>query len=212
MKFENFYCLSIRQDRYSVLCKNFEKFGLPIPKMFEGFRCDEKAEKCCLFGHMSLIMMARALDFPHIFIFEDDAYPRKDVVERMSHYIDNRPANCGVLVLGRNGEAGPISRHGDYHIVVHRPFGAHAYLVYKSAYDEILSSMEKAKIADIALKGENFTNVKPYWTNEYLFIQKNMDNNCMSKGLVNKYGMYFYPAPNGGLGVHRHLPMDGKWE
>jgi len=211
MVLENFYCLTINDQRYYELCDNFSKYGLPRPIRFEGLYNPDKLERCCLFGHMCLIMMARCLDLPYIFIFEDDAYPRKDVVKKLEYYIENRPSDCGVLVVGRNGEAGEIIKRGDYHIVMHRPFGAHAYCVYKSAYTELLDSMEKTRIADIALKGENFKETKPYWTNEYLFIQKNIDSNCMSQNLVNKYGKYFYPAKNGGLGVFNVLP-DGNWE
>ena len=211
MLLDNFYCLTINDTRFNYLCDVFTKYGLPRPIKHIGFRNPEKSEQYCLFGHMSLILMARCLDLPYIFIFEDDAYPRKDVKEKLEFYIENRPKDCGILVLGRNGESGEIGEFGDYHIVYERPFGAHAYLVYKVAYTELLDSMERTRIADIALRGDNFKESNPYWINEYLFIQKNLDSNCMSKNLVSKYGKYFYPKCNGGLGVFSSLPP-GNWE
>lgn len=217
VELNNFYCLSINDIRYSYTKNIFIKYGLPEPIKYEGFSKNtfRDAEQSCLFGHMSFTMIARYLDLPYYFFFEDDAYPRKDVKERMEFYIKNRPSNCGILVFGENGEFGPIDNtYSNYHIVQQRPFGAHAYMVFKECYTDLIKSFERTKIADIALKGDNFPNLKPYWTNEFLFIQKNMDSNCMSKNLVDKHGNYFYPKLDGrqGLGIHRSLPPDSRWE
>lgn len=217
VELNNFYCLTINTIRYGYTDIIFRKYGLPHLIEYKGFTSNtfRDSEKSCLFGHMSFTMIARYLSLPYYFFFEDDAYPRKDVKERLEFYIENRPPNCGILVLGRNGEYGEIDNtYENYHIVKERPFGAHAYLVFKEAYDELIKSFEKEKIADIALKGNNFTNYKPYWTNEYLFIQKNLDSNCMSKNLVEKRGNYFYPKLDGrqGLGIHREIPPDPRWE
>jgi GR25 family glycosyltransferase involved in LPS biosynthesis len=209
---QNIYSLSINDDRYNYQCEIFKSRGLPIPFKYKGFKNCEKKEKCCLFGHMSIIMMARCLNFPYVFIVEDDAYPRKDVVDRLNFYIQNKPYNCGILVVGRNGESGNITQYDkDYHIVHQRPFGAHSYIVYKECYDSLLKSMENVRIADIALKCDNFKDYIPYWTNDNLFIQKNIDNNCMSKHLVDKYGNYFYPKENGCLGVFCSPPDNIMW-
>ena len=217
VKLNNFLCLSINDVRYNYTNNIFKKYGLPELKKYEGFTKNtfRNSELSCLFGHMSFTMIARYLDLPYYFFFEDDAYPRSDVKEKLEFYIKNRPPDCGILVLGRNGEYGEIDyTYDNYHIVMQRPFGAHAYLVFKEAYNELIKSFEKEKIADIALKGENFTKYRPYWTNEYLFIQKNLDSNCMSKNLVEKNGNYFYPKLDGrqGLGIHFKLPPDPKWE
>lgn len=208
---KNIYSLSINNDRYNYQCDVFKSRGLTCPKKYEGFKNVDKQEKCCLFGHMSIIMMARCLNFPYVFIVEDDAYPRKDVVDRLNFYIKNKPIDCGILVVGRNGESGRIDMMDNYHIVFERPFGAHSYIVYKECYDSLLESMEKVRIADIALKADNFKDYIPYWTNENLFIQKNIDNNCMSKHFVNKYGQYFYPRENGGLGIYSNPPDEENW-
>jgi GR25 family glycosyltransferase involved in LPS biosynthesis len=209
---ENIFSLSINNDRYNYQCEVFKSRGLPIPTKYEGFKNVDKKEKCCLFGHMSLLMMANCLNLPYIFIVEDDAYPRKDVVDTLKYYIDNKPKDCGILVVGRNGEMGRITYlQQDYHIVHERPFGAHAYIVYKQCYISLLQSMEKTRIADIALKCDNFKDYIPYWTNDNLFIQKNIDNDCMSKHLVDRYGDYFYPKENGSLGIFKQPPNDIMW-
>lgn len=218
VELNNFYCLSISDQRYNYTNSIFKKYGLPNLIKYEGFTNLDKKERCCLFGHMSLVMIARYLKLPYIFIFEEDAYPRKDIKIKMEYYIQNRPSDCGILVFGRNGEFGEISIKGDYHIVKQRPFGAQAYLVYEKCYNDLIKSFEKEKIADIALKGNNFPQYKPYWTNENLFIQKNIDLNCMSKNLLEKRGgKYFYPKNNGtliggGLGIFSKPPDNINWE
>ena len=217
VELKNFYCLSINDIRYNFTKNIFVKYGLPSLIKYEGFNSNSfrNNELSCLFGHMSFTMIARYLNLPYYFFFEDDAYPRKDVKEKMEFYIANRPKNCGILVFGRNGEWGQIDNtYPNYHIVQQRPFGAHAYMVFKECYTDLIKSFESVKIADIALKGENFPNLKPYWTNEFLFIQKNMDSNCMSKRLVERHGNYFYPKEDGrqGLGIHTKLPFDPRWE
>ena len=216
-KLDNFYCLSIKQNRFDYTNNIFKKYGLPELKLYPGFTTASfrNSEMCCLFGHMSFTMIARYLNLPYYFFFEDDAYPRDDVKEKLLFYINNRPSDCGILVLGENGEYGKIDNtYPNYHIVLERPFGAHAYMVFRESYDELISSFEKTKIADIALRGLNFTKYKPYWTNEYLFIQKNIDRDCMSKNLFRGHNCYFYPRLNGaqGLGIHHSLPPGEHWK
>jgi GR25 family glycosyltransferase involved in LPS biosynthesis len=196
------------------MSSNFVKYGLPAPHKYVGFQKINKSEQCCLFGHMSILMMARCLNLPYVYIFEDDAYPRRDIVDKLKYYIQSKPSNCGILVFGENGYSQNITYHGDYHIVHERPFGAHAYLVYSECYDSLLNSMEKVRIADVALRYVNFKDCdkKPYWTNDILFIQKNIDNNCMSSAYVNTYGKYFYPKKVGrGVGVYDCVP-DENWD
>jgi len=219
IELNNFYCLSISDARFNYTNGIFKKYGLPELIKYRGFTNIDKKERCCLFGHMSLVMIARYMKLPYIFIYEDDAYPRKDIKEKMEFYIKNIPSDCGILVFGRNGEYGRVDLRENYHIVQQRPFGAHAYLVLRECYDDLIKSFEKEKIADIALKGDNFTNsFKPYWTNENLFIQKNIDTNCMSINLLQKHkGKYFYPKNNGtkiggGLGIFDKPPNDIDWE
>ena len=218
MQLDNFYCLTINDDRYNYTNNIFQKYGLPQLIKYTGFTNIDKKERCCLFGHMSLVMIARYLKLPYIFIFEDDAYPRKDILEKIEFYIENKPQNCGILIFGRNGEFGEIELYKNYHIVKQRPFGAHAYLVYQNCYDDLIKSFELEKIADIALKGDNFKKYKPYWTNENLFIQKNIDMNCMSKNLLEKHNAkYFYPKNNGtvlggSLGIFPRPPNNIDWE
>jgi len=200
------FSISIDKNRYEIQCKNFERVGLPKPELFEGLKKEPDNELGCLYSHICLLMMCKHLNFPFYFCFEDDAYPRKDVSEKLTYYINNRPKDCGILVLGRNGQFGQVEWNGnDYYTIKERPFGAHSYIVFRECYNDLLNSFEIQRIADMALRGNNFKDKKPYWTKEYLFIQDNIDNKCMSTNFSKK-GRYFYPDKDGNLSCSNDLP------
>lgn len=201
----NYFTITINDNRYNYQCEVFQKYGLEKPTKFTGLKFEPTTEMGCLYSHITLLMMCRHLNLPYYFCFEEDAYPRKDVVDKINFYVNNKPNDCGILCLGRNGHFGSTVECGHYYIINERPFGAHAYIVYKECYDELLESFEKQRIADIALRGYNFTKYKPYWTRDYLFIQKNIDNECMSRNFADK-GKYFYPDKNDNLYCSNELP------
>lgn len=215
MELANFFCITINDNRYNYICQTFDKYNLPIPVKFEGLRYEPSNVLGCLYSHMSLLMMCRCLGCEYYVCFEDDAYPRRDAREKVEFYIEHKPKDCGILVLGENGEWGKIdwTQDKNYFTVVERPFGAHAYIVYKPAYDELLMSFERTRIADIALRGKNFKTIKPYWTKDLIFVQKNIDENYMTnqqRGNSLKGIKYFYPDVSHGnkLGVFSEKPND----
>lgn len=194
------YVLTINEDRYNYQQKVFDHYGIPKPIKYKGLNKEPNGSLGCLIGHMSLVMMARCLDWPHIVIFEDDAYPRKDIVEKLDFYLSNIPANCGILCLGENGYRGVLEKTDNYFIIKERPYGSHAYIVFKESYDEYINSLERQRIVDLSLKGNNFYRFKPYWTNELLFVQKNIDNSCMSSNFTKSSSVsrFFVPHPQTG--------------
>lgn len=196
--FKYSYCLTIDDARYQYQCDVFNHFGLPKPKKFQGLEKEPNGAVACLIGHLSLVMMARTLNLPYITIFEDDAYPCIDVVEELNYHLSNIPDNCGLLSYGYNGVAGNITADGDFEIFEERPFGSHAYTIFSDSYDEYILSLEKQRISDIAMRGNNFTisGKKPYWITKNLFIQKNINMNRMSESAK----MYIYPCNNRRVG------------
>lgn len=202
------YVLSINQDRYEYQQKVFDHYGIPKPQKFKGLTREPNGELACLIGHMTLVMMARCLNYPYIVIFEDDAYPRKDIKEKLDFYLSNIPDNCGILCLGENGHRGTLQKEDNYFIVKERPYGSHAYIVFKEMYDDYINSLEKQRIVDMSLRANNFYRYKPYWTNELLFVQKNIDNLCMSSK-YHKAIRYFKPHPQTGDLSLSNTPPDG---
>lgn len=185
------YVITINNDRYEYQKRVFAHYGIPQPIKFDGLKKEPTPEDGCLYSHISLIMMARCLDFPYIVIFEDDAYPRKDIKEKLEYYLQRIPYNCGLLSMGKNGHRGLVEKFDDFHIIKERPYGSHAYIVFKEAYDEYINSLEKQRVSDIAMRGNNFYKCKSYWTNENLFIQKNIDVSAVSQTSKR----YFSPHP-----------------
>lgn len=200
MKLNNSYCLTINDVKYNHLCEKFIQYGLSVPNKWKGLIPKEKTksncEQACLFGHMTILLMARALNMPFVYIFEEDAYPRKDVVNKLEFYIRNKPKDCGVLLLGYTGCSQNAVLEGNY-LKSNRIFGAHAYIVYRECYDNVLNNMAKIKIADLSLNNNEFEEHTSYITKENLFIQKNLDTNSMTHNYYDKSavpGTYMFGA------------------
>jgi hypothetical protein len=206
--FKHSYCLTIDDDSYRYFCDVFKYFNLPVPKKHRGIVNERRGPMCCYIGHLSLVMMARTLDLPYITIFEDDAYPCIDIINQLNFYLDDIPEDCGILVYGRNNNgSGWITKDGKYCIFKEKPAGAQAYTVFKSGYDDFITSLEKEQISDVAMQGINFINskIKPYWTYRYLFIQRAINNKRMSSKVIRSFS-YIYPNYNGGIGFTHQCP------
>jgi hypothetical protein len=204
--FKYSYCLTIDNDRYQYLCDVFKYFKLPIPKKHRGVNRERTGAEGCLLGHLSLVMMARTLDLPYITIFEDDAYPCIDIINKLNFYLEDIPDDCGILCYGHSRTGKNIITNGHYYIL-NNATGSTAYTVFKSAYDDYILSLEKIRISDMALSVNNFKNskIKPYWTHNCLFIQKNINRHRM---FANQPKIYAYPNNNGAVDL-KDTPPEG---
>jgi hypothetical protein len=207
--FKYSYCLTVDDDSYQYLCGVFKYFKLPIPKKHRGIINNEKGPTCCYIGHLSLVMMARTLDLPYITIFEDDAYPCIDIINGLNFHLEDIPDDCGILSYGHSSRKGWITDCGKYCIFNEKPTGAHAYTVFKSAYDDFIASLEKEEISDRAMKGINFkdSKIKPYWTYRCLFIQRTIHTKRMSCKVKGSF-TYVYPG-NDGCAAFTNEPPEG---
>lgn len=196
------YCLSINSTKYEYMCRNFNAVGLRSPIMFPGPTNQKSGSAGCLLGHKMMITNAKIKKYPYVFIFEEDAYPRPDVLEKFQYLKNKIPINCGLFVMGYSGWKGPaIKINNDLFQFPIKPFGSHAYLIHSDCYDAYLRSLSLIKCPDKAFKSTNFTTCQkhPYWPNvsNILFIQKNIDCNCITSILGGE--RYWYPADNTGL-------------
>lgn len=219
---KNSFCLTCNINRYRYLCKSFNAVGLESPKLFPGVHHPISGQTGCILGHIGIIMLARCLYLPYVIVFEDDAYPRQDVIEKFNEVIrilDDYDPDWGMLSLGRNGELSfwdkppelfwTLSKRNfelrskskvkiinNYLINIPKnPNGSHAYVIKKNCYNEWLHSLCLNKFADIAMGSCNFHNNRIYWTKELLFVQKQIDKNCMTQlGKINKdTHLFIYP-------------------
>lgn len=205
---KNSFCLTCNISRYKYLCDCFKVVGLQPPKLFPGIHHPVSGAEGCKIGHMSIIMLARCLCLPYTVVFEDDAYPRKDVIDKFNvllKELDSIDPNWGMMNLGRSGEISFWDKDTELFWAFNRTDsvrnsyksrvklvgngfisipknsnGSHAYVIKKECYNEWLHSLALNKYSDIAMGQKNFTKHKVYWTKEMLFTTKQIDNNCMT--------------------------------
>ena len=224
---DNAFCLSCNLNRFHYLQDCFDKVGLKPPTLFPGAILKNGAVGCLL-GHISLVMMARCLNLPYIVVYEDDAFPRPDVIKKFEIALEELQLEnpyWGMLSLGRTGETswwkGDTEdfwknlnnrrnfKHKDSNVInvsdniitiPKNPSGSHAYIVRNYCYNEWLWSLTNNSYSDIAMGQCNFKKNKVYWTKELLFCQKQIDKKCMTQ-LHNMHDVsYMYPVDyNSGL-------------
>jgi hypothetical protein len=206
------YCISINKKRYEYLCKNFNSVGLASPTLFRGVRWNRGSNTGCVLSHMALIHMCKQMDLPYCIIYEDDAYPRPDVINVWNNVKLNIPSDCGLLKLGSSSYRGYV-KHVNSCIDIMQSgsaFGSHAYIICKCMYDIVMYYMCNNNIPEAFLNLEYFEDCtyKPYVLNfnNLMFIQKNinMDN------IISRIGgeRYWYPNKENGTGVTSSVPCE----
>jgi hypothetical protein len=206
------YCISINNKRYEYLCKNFNSVGLKSPTLFRGIRWNRGSNTGCVLSHIALIKMAQQLNLPYCIIFEDDAYPRPDVLNVWSKIKQQIPLDCGLLKLGSSSYRGDIVHVNDSVLYMNdgSSYGSHAYIIMSCMYDIVVDFMCQQNIPEAFLNFKNFNNFqyKPYCLNfdNLMFIQKNinLDNIISNKGGER----YWYPDKNTNCGCTSSLPCD----
>ena len=74
-----------------------------MPRAFWGFvNWDLSPFRRCALGHIAMMKMAKAMNFPFIAIFEDDAYPCADIEYKLAITLKNIPDDAEVVILGYN--------------------------------------------------------------------------------------------------------------
>ncbi len=214
------FCITCNLNRYKYLAKCFQTVGLEQPRIFPGVRHQNGNDGCRL-SHMGLMMLARTCNLPYIVVYEDDAYPRRDVIEKFNDILNDlndHHISWNMLSLGRNGEVSGYSQPietfwskyktnkernnlpsnvryvTDKIIDIPRnPNGSHAYIVKKECFNEWLYILTYGKFADICMGSLNFTKNRILWTKELLFCQKQIDNNCMTNISNFQNHKFIYP-------------------
>jgi hypothetical protein len=206
------YCISINNKRYEYLCKNFNSVGLKCPTLFRGVRWNRGSNTGCVLSHMALLRMCKYLKLPYCIIYEDDAYPRPDVLDVWETVKVKVPNDCGLLKLGSSSYRGNLIEIDDcfYQMKDGAAYGSHAYIIRYEMYDIVCNYMCEQNIPEAFLNLENFKDYqyKPYCLNfdNLMFIQKNinLDNIISNKGGER----YWYPHKTKHVGCTSSRPCE----
>lgn len=180
------FVISIDENRYRTFTDAFTGAGFRnTPKWIEGFRINSKPNVRYRlpelhspimgnsFTHASIVKYGKTFGMDFVCIFEDDAFPCRNIIGKLESYLTGIPDNCGILKLGLDSVYGvekPVVSDGKY-ICGLKTWGCHAYIVFRRYYDEYFKRFEKNILCDY----EVFNGGREiYITAENLIIQRNI--------------------------------------
>lgn len=194
---KNAFFISIDKSRENAFTALFNAYGFsPLPRAFYGC-VDAKIhiKQRCKQSHINVVKHAKKHNLPYVFIFEDDAYPCIDAVKVFERYLYAMPYDANLILFGwcnctKNGTqtfAKPFNR-----IKTPTISGAHAYMLFKSGYDQYLHFFETNENA-YADNDVFYAISNSYIVNYPIFIQYSS-----STSMNNHIGYIFYgdhPTP-----------------
>lgn len=163
------FVISVSNDRLNSFYDLFNSIGLntPLPTLYDGFKINGVSGDLNIsITHNSIVRLAKALNYPFVCIFEDDAYPCNQIVPLLNFYLGRIPDDAKILKLGYTKCRDNLSQNVDKFFVRRSTWGAHAYIVFNSGYDDYLNLSKINIISDDAL----FNMDGSYNTSKNLFI------------------------------------------
>lgn len=111
--------------------KIFDKFLGFVPIVIHGSVNKELTHvQNCLQSHINCIKYAKKHNWPFVLVFEDDAIPSNDCIDRIVDTFNNRPEDTGILMLGWSSANKRQSFADRYNRLVSFIAGAHSYIVF----------------------------------------------------------------------------------
>ena len=225
----NSFVVSINEKRYAAFEKEFSAASFPIlPKKFIGYEITDKylldsfqiladlknlpkhgiLEKnlrmiysiCNNASHFAIVQHAKLLDLPFVTIFEDDAVPIPQCIEKLNVYCSDIPDNTDVLRLGYSTfpeqkqldiEKCDLDNHSE-NLIVKNFCGSHAYIVFKKYYMRFLKDNKYQPRCDCQ-KINPTPDKTVYALKEPLFIQQNILDASVIHSYKLKNGMRKLP-------------------
>ena len=164
--------ISIDKKRYIEMCKLFRSYGfVTIPDILFGSTFKDKSGQFnCKHSHMRAVQYAKENKWPYVLIFEDDAYPCDNIIDKFSSYLYALPKDALLVLFGWSNSCAQDFSKPFNKITETAISGSHAYMVFESAYDRFISyhKANPKKSADNTV----FKTISPSYVIDYpLFIQ-----------------------------------------
>lgn len=184
---QNSFVISINDKRYFEFCNIFKqhKLNTPLPNLFKGFTIKNGINSFagfiktnnvinCTLSHEALIKYGQMLDIPYLCVFEDDAFPCKDICYKLLNTLNALPDDCDMLKLGViKFESQFTQIVNNYICINNNTWGSHAYIIFKKYYDKYIQNIEQNPVADLLAMNDNTAQI--YCVIKPLFIQNIFD-------------------------------------
>lgn len=173
------FVISINQPILTRFYKLFtDNSLLPLPKHILGIQFPKnnqlnqtknslylKKHLSAMTTHRMIISMAKAMNWPFVCIFEDDAVPRKNIYNKLLNIISDIPDQADILIFG-NIHTFKTKPYNDKYVLPEKTWGLQSYVVFSKNYDYFLEAIDKNTTEGLSFYGKNVFLVK-----EQLFIQ-----------------------------------------
>lgn len=156
--FDKIYCVNLRRrtSRWEKSLEEFQKHNLFV-KRFNAVDGNthpkhpvlKPGEVGCLLSHLNIIKKSKESGFKKVLIFEDDVEFSDNLVESFREYLKELPLNWDMLYFGANHalcnpyESNPPIQITEHVYKVVHAYSTHAYAINETAYDRIISHIEK---------------------------------------------------------------------
>jgi hypothetical protein len=150
------FVLTLSEHRLQVFRQRFARyFGecSNLIRPFQGYKMSGLiARTNIMIGHTAIVRMAKAMDWPFVCIFEDDAFPCRDAEARMSKLMEDTstlPPDTRILWTGWcqiKGRLEPVEGSQDLCRLQGRCAGAQAWIIFKDGYDIFLNEHDCAGV------------------------------------------------------------------
>lgn len=140
--FSHSLCLSVDDAHYALFARRFDRIFGMHPRRFDGYRLEGLCGRTnIMLGHTAIVKAAKALGWPYVIVFEDDALPRDDAAEMLPKAVAALPDEATLAFLGWVVPV-LVDRKVVNDLVARawgRFSGAHAWLITAAGYDEFLA-------------------------------------------------------------------------
>lgn len=182
---KNTFVISMNDKRLEVFKKIFNHYNIPEPILFNA-ATSRDGTKGCLLSHWALYKIAETLNLPHIIIFEDDAFPRKDIIEYFNNAIACVPEDWTFLKIEDlfYNKYVDIENVNDYWMKARSATagsGSAAYIVRDKAYTTLAKIIEKTEFdsrrfpIDFCFMQRHISDLGGYYiSRKPMFLQHNL--------------------------------------
>ena len=172
--FDKIFCINLdrREDRWLECEKQFNKENIIVERIsgIDGnpnnivTSLSDGAVGCTL-SHLKVVAISYQYKMDNILIFEDDVELTEDINSKFNQYINQVPADWGLLYFGGNHNNEPLVKINENVSLINNTYTTHAYAINKKVFLDLINIFADVKdVCDVLL-----TDIQKKYNNSYVF-------------------------------------------